>query len=443
MTPLFLLWFLSAVPSSNLLQQAASALERNDYSAAIESYRSYLAYDPQSYEARYGLARALSFSGQWEQAISVYTDILADHPGDPDVFLGRGRAYAWNKNYEQAQQDLFFVTAHFPHYGDAWSALGDVYLWSNQAPAAADAYGKWIELAPNDPAPYLARAKANLNAQRFEAVNADLQTAREKGAKESDIEPLLPPKSEPIPPSKLESILPSEPSPQKFLWEASLFYSYNALSSGLPGWHRYGASVKRKFSNGVLGIEGFQAQRFSEIDEGAAIDGYLDLWREAYGNLRLQIVPGADFMPQTDALLELYQDVGGGWEISGNYRLMDYSNDDINIYGFSIGKYLDDWYIRGRLNFTPKRDNVFVSGALSLRRYFGEDNFLELGGGLGEEIVTLGAGPLIEGRKTKSISLKGQKYFLPHWGVALIYEFYEIDRAWNYHSVSVEILTRW
>ena len=118
----------------------------------------------ENYEARLQRARALATSGdaaQREQAIAMYGGMLQASPGNSDVLLARGRTFAWMGRYAEAEADLRAVTATKPGYADAWSALGDLYLWSDRPRQAAEAYGRWVELAPTTaPEPLIARGRA-------------------------------------------------------------------------------------------------------------------------------------------------------------------------------------------------------------------------------------------------------------------------------------------
>src|SRR5512141_914135 len=136
------------------------AMSRGDYDAAAQYYRAEVKTNPQSYDAQFKLARALSFSKHREEAIQIYTELLATRPNNSDLLLARGRTYAWEDRWKEAEADITAVTKRSPGYGDAWSALGDVYLWSDRPRDAVNAYGKWIAAEPNDPRAYIARAKA-------------------------------------------------------------------------------------------------------------------------------------------------------------------------------------------------------------------------------------------------------------------------------------------
>ncbi|HPO10673.1 MAG TPA: tetratricopeptide repeat protein, partial [bacterium] len=123
MNPLFFCVSLSMIGASPITD-ANEALSRGDYETAIREYRRILEGEPKSYEGRFGLARALYYTGEHGEAVKVCSSILQDTPSDADTHLLRGRALAAQGSYEDAEKDLLFVTENYPKYGDAWSALG-------------------------------------------------------------------------------------------------------------------------------------------------------------------------------------------------------------------------------------------------------------------------------------------------------------------------------
>ena len=428
MIPLLFLLLVSTSPSSPL-SQADSALEQGDYEAAIRAYRLYVEKEPKSYEARFGLARALAFSEKRREAIEVYTDLLRTHPDDPDARLGRGRVYAWEKQSKEAEKDLTFVTQKYPDYADAWSALGNLYLWTQRPNEAAEAFTKWIELLPDDSVPYIARAKAYRDARRFSLARDDLRSARAKGGNKDEINQFL---------RELYRV------PGALPWEMAVRYSFESFSSERADWHTYTAYVRRTFSRGSLAFESIRTRRFSMWDEAAALDGYLDLWPRAYGNLRLQVTSDADVLPRSDYAVEIFQGLGDGWEISGNYRHMDYPNDNVDIYGVSLGKYVGDWYLRGRTSFLHERGSFISSHGFFARRYLKTvDDFLEVGGGRGKELVTIGAGPRIETHRTHFFTLRMQKFLSPRLGFTVAADYNDQEDLPVGRGFSFGIITRW
>jgi tetratricopeptide (TPR) repeat protein len=87
----------------------------------------------------------------------------------------------------EAEADLTAATVAAANYADAWSALGDLYLWSDRPGQAAEAYGRWLALAPTlDPTPLIARGRAYRAAGDVAAARADFPAAAARGRPGAD-----------------------------------------------------------------------------------------------------------------------------------------------------------------------------------------------------------------------------------------------------------------
>ena len=428
MSPISFCILLSTI-SVSPFTEADRALARGEYDTAIREYRRVLETEPKSYEGRFGLARALYYTGKHAEAVEVCSSILEDTPRDPDTHLLRGRALAVQERFEEAEKDLLFVAENYPKYGDAWSALGDVYLWSKRPEQAVQAYTKWIELEPDNPDAYLARAKAYRDNRQFSLTRRDLAAARSKGGDADEIDRIS---------NGLNRI------PDALPWEFGMNYSFQSFNEDRADWHETTVYVKRSFSRGSLAVESIRVRRFSSWDEAVALDGYLDLWPDAYINLRGQVTPEADVLSDSEYAVELFQGFGDGWEISGRYDYRNYPDNNLDIYGILLGKYLGDWYLRARASFLPEDDHTLDSYGVTVRRYLTTaDDFIEINAGRGKEMVTIGAGPQIETHRTYSFSFRLQKFVTPHWGFTLGANYDDQEELPVGRGVSAGIITRW
>ena len=216
------------------------AMSKGDYDAAAQYYRTEAKAHPTSYDARFKLARALSFSNHRDEAIQLYTELLATRPDNSDLLLARGRTYAWENRWKEAEADLTAVTRRSPGYADAWSALGDVYLWSDSPGNAVIAYGKWISTDPGEPRAYIARARAYRSAGDFEAARADFEAARSHGAPDAEIEQYL---------TSLQQRrqAPESEAPDAYRWLANLSYGVSKFSPV-----RWNLELLQRFSSSLL-----------------------------------------------------------------------------------------------------------------------------------------------------------------------------------------------
>jgi YaiO family outer membrane protein len=299
-----------------------------------------------SFDDDFAAARKLAFSGDRAAAIAAYTDLLARSPDNTDVLLGRGRVYAWLGRWPEAEHDLRAVLAINADYADAWSALGDLFLWSDRPGDAIDAYSAWVALAPEDAVAgrALARARASMG-------NDNSKPAGDSAVASAATREEVPGGHTLAPDEAPELAKSSEP-----LWSASLGYSHENLPGRGFSWNDQVATLRRSFSRGSLGVEWLSAERFGSVDHAVALDGYASLWQGAYGNLRVQHSDQATLFPGTRWRTEIFQGVGGGWELSGSYDRFGYSTS-VEILGFSAAKYLGNWYLRWRHLYLPSEPN--------------------------------------------------------------------------------------
>lgn len=226
-------------------------------------------------------------------------------------------------------------------------------------------------------------------------------------------------------------------------WRASATYGYEALSGGRPAWHAATLRLSRRTGRRTLAAEALVARRFDLSDAGVAGEAWSPLWRRAYGSLRVQVAPGAAVLPTTDVALDLYQGLSGGWEAAGGYRRMQFGRG-VDIYHAGLAKYAGNWYLRGRLTFVPRGGTTGTSGFAAGRRYGATaDDWWEIGGGLGEELITVGAGPAVAVRRNGVALARVQRYVTPRTGMAAGVTYNGTRGFSSRTGVSVSLLRRW
>ena len=172
-----------------------------------------------------------------------------------------------------------------------------------------------------------------------------------------------------------------------YLWSASFGVDATEFPSGGLHWIDTVTSVRRKFDAGSVGFEALTANRFGTHDTAWAVDGYVDLWRRAYVNLRFQDGTDAVLFPRTRWRAELFQGVGRGWELSASYDRLDFATP-VELYGAGVGRYVGNWYVRWRHLYVPgtnSNPSWSNSDRLTVRNYFAgdADNYVEVAAGVG------------------------------------------------------------
>lgn len=389
------------------LAEGDAAASRSDWPEAARLYRAELESSPQSFDAKFKLARALGFAGKRAEAIALYTELLA--MGDnSDVLLARGRMYAWEKRYAESEIDLLAATRKSPRSGDAWSALGDMYFWSDRPREAKAAYDQWAAVAPE-----------SLEARRAQAKVAESEIRRRQN--------------------------PEASISEEYKWSASLGYGYTEFSPDRAEWHEGNLSVRRHWEKGSLAVEYLVADRFSRTDDAYALDAYVDLWPRAYANFRYQYSPDAALFPENAYRAEIWQGIGKGWEPSLSYDHMNFGNNGVDMYGVGLGKYVGNFYFRWKTLFIPATAKLGVSHKALARYYYAGngDDYLEVNGGFGRGGEFVRRSNVVAATRSHGFGAAVQKYFHPQWGVKLTADYSDDEGSFVERSAGVSLQTRW
>jgi YaiO family outer membrane protein len=239
----------------------------------------------------------------------------------------------------------------------------------------------------------------------------------------------------------------SDESPGAALpWLATAHYDFQSFSKDRGDWHTYWLALQRRFDGGArLSVEALRTHRFGTEDEAVAVGGSVRLWPRAYGEARLQITPSADVLPRTDAMVEVFQGFGTGWEASASYRHLDLPAADVHVTGLALAKYIgDDWYLRARVLVITTAGDADVTQGLTIRRYLGSlDTYVQIDGGLGREVVDVSAGLRVESRRVGYVGLRGQTFFSRHVGAALSGTYRNEEPGPVGLGAAAELLVRW
>ena len=385
-------------------------------------------------------ARALATSGdpaQRERAIAMYGEMLQASAGNSDVLLARGRTFAWMGRHAEAEADLLAVTTAKPGYADAWSALGDLYLWSDRPLQAAQAYGRWVELAPTSaPEPLIARGRAYRAAGRMAEARADFAAAGARGADPAEVASLN------------ESTQPRLAVPDALLtdgytWSLRAGIDRTLFNGGREGWTDASLILRRKFERGSLGLEVLQADHFGCRDSAWALDGYVSLWARSYANIRYQRGPSSGILPRYSWRTEVFQGVGSGWELSASIDHLRFSNDT-EFYGVGVGRYTGNWYLRYKLQHVPGVSSGSWSHRVVVRNYYkgNADDYFELSGSSGRSSDLDRSGALVR-NSNASLGVSWTHYFRPDWGFKVGVGASDDADGFDERQLSFSLYRRW
>ncbi len=256
------------------------------------------------------------------EALAALEMHLSVHERDVDARLLYGLILSWEARYDESRRELQTVLAQAPDYRDARMALMNVEWWSghlDEARAAADT------ILADDPGNQPAR---DVRAQ------ADAATRP---------------------------------------WSAGISYSHDAFSDGRAPWHETATSIARMTPRGAVILRASDARRFALGDQLFEVEFYPRLRPGTYAFLGVGISPDSLLYPSSRLAFDLYQGLGGGFEVSAGYRRLAFAAAT-SIYVGTVTKYIGNWMVAGKIFHVPadgSLDSTSYHGAF--RRYFGGD----------------------------------------------------------------------
>lgn len=118
------------------MAQAKSAVEKKQYSVAIDIYEQLLKKNPQDVEAMTAIAYVFAWNQDYLQADIYFKKVLAISSKDHDSLLGLARVYYWQENYKIARQSIAQFLGSYPEDPEGQelkrkieTALDDQYYW--------------------------------------------------------------------------------------------------------------------------------------------------------------------------------------------------------------------------------------------------------------------------------------------------------------------------
>ena len=284
------------------------------------------------------------------EGIAILEKHLIESPSDVDARLLYGLMLSWEGRYDDARRELRRVLEESPAYTDARVGLMNVEWWSDH-PTAAREQVDWI--LSRDPG----NAQARLMRQRLDAS--------------------------------------SRP------WTFTSSFSYDRFNDGRQPWREHFFSLSRQTTAGSVIVRAAHADRFGSSDRQFEVDFYPTIRAGTYGYVSVGVAPDHDLYPRHRFAFDLYQNVGKGFEVSGGYRRLEFT-EKTSIYLGTVTKYVGNWMLTGKIMHVPGQGAPHsTSGHAVVRRYFGGDGTSFVGGsysqGLSrEEVRGLGDLPTLD-----------------------------------------------
>lgn len=303
-------------------------------------------------------AMELLRAGQTAAAEQAFGLEIERSPNDPDHWLGRGLARSRLQLWEAATKDLEQAVTLAPGYAEAWSALADVYRWNNRWSAAADAYARLAVLRPQDAQVQVWRARSLWRLEDADGARLAARRALELGARAADV-PML----NKTPQERAQE---STGSGRGHEWALSVGATHTTAGSASADDNSL--TLRRYADWGSIALERISVRRFGLVDQAWAVDAYPRLWSGAYANVRYQTSDRADLYPDRSWRVELFQNVGSGWELAASHDELGFGSG-VRIQAVALGRYWGSFFARWR-HQAVKSDSSSGRGNRLLVRYY-------------------------------------------------------------------------
>jgi tetratricopeptide (TPR) repeat protein len=140
-------------------QQAAEALQKEDYATAAKALEAYLAQNPQDYRAQFNLALSYSMTARPSDAIRLYRQIITEHSDLVPARVNLGILLLDAGDAAGALEQFDKVLAQQPDHWAAQVNRAAALVALQRLPEAREAYEKALALKPDHAATHLAYAK--------------------------------------------------------------------------------------------------------------------------------------------------------------------------------------------------------------------------------------------------------------------------------------------
>jgi len=297
-------------------------------------------------------ARGLATTGHRDEAIRLLEDRLSQNPTDTDARTLLGTVFSWEGRYDEARTQLETVLAEDPTHGDALPALINVELWSDHPDRAEFLAAQALGSRPDDVTLLTDHARA------LDAMGLKAEALREcERALEQD------------PQNKVAQDLKVKLTRVPPLWQVGVSYTYDQFTEGVGDWREAQLYVNRQMKFGSLIGRLNHAERFGLSDEQLVGEAYIRIHPGTYCWVAAGWSPEGQLYPTYMLGFDIYQSLPKGFEISGGYRRLGFS-DPVNIYVASLGKYWSTWLSGARIFVTPGDAGTSRSYSLFARNYF-------------------------------------------------------------------------
>ena len=311
-------------------------------------------------DSLYQSARTFAFNGKRVKARSICRDILNHNSNYYDALVLIGRTYIWDSQLDSARLVLNEVLSKKPTYYDALDGLIDVEYKSDHYEACIGQCDIGLSAYANDKNFQIKKAKALIVIPQYDKATTLLKDVLTRDSVNTEAQKLL----AGIRLAQIKN-------------KISLNYTYDYFEKNMiDPWQLAYLQYKRETSFGSIIGRINWANRFNTKGLQYELDAYPTTGKSSYLYLNVGY-SDATIFPHFRSGFEYNRKLPAAFETSLGFRYLAFSSSDVVIYTASLGKYLGNFWFSARTYVTPGNIGTSVSGSLSGRRYFpDQDNYL-------------------------------------------------------------------
>ena len=314
---------------------------------------------------------------------------LERSPDYADILILVGRSYAWEGKNDSASIYLERAIVASPQYADGYVAYLDNLFWADQLEKADEIILRAKSNFPDplpDPIVYRESRLLYYREKYDEALDL-VQPLFDKGYNQEGMLGYM---------ANLQRLRKTN--------AIGATYDYDSFNGAIAPWHTWSiyGRTRMKFTGSII-ARVTQSERFGGFGTLYEIDAYPSIGENGYAYINLG-GSKASFFPKLRFGASYFYNFEGGWEAELGYRYLGFSSVT-NIYTFSIGKYLGNWWVNFRPNIIPGETGTSVSGQFNARYYFdtAEDFFsIQLSTGVSPDEETRALNQLLNSYRARA-----------------------------------------
>jgi len=345
-----------------------------------------------------------------------------------DARFRLAKVLSWQKKFTEAEREYQMLLAREPDNADYLLGLSQVLVWRGDAQAALPLLEKAKLLTPNDANVWRLHIQAlvtvNDDASRQQALTIQQQAASR-----------FPEQDWAHPPPNQAT---SEELDHKFdlahYNQVELGGTYDMLSKGMGSWRTEYLSFEHRFGLQRLVYANFlQTERFRLNDEQFLLGGYYPLSSKLTLNLEGNVSPAPQVLANNSIMGALQGTLGQGWFLTGGYRHSEYGSGPLQQGFATLDSYFADFHAAYTVRVTNSYDKNQFSHRFDFSYFYLDASFINLTYSMGAETTGF-QGTVSE---TQFFGLHGRHWLNQDW--ALTWDLGHTKQGSSYNREGITI----